>query len=167
MEADSPRHETSKVRSGITSALAVGGIVAAALIISSQLRPNGIDQQTRIPPATQLPAPRAVTDAQRASAAVNEEYSWGLEIEGLNLRSAPLLAAEPIGGRVVHGELYEIVCWVQGERVTNGNDDNPTDDATTYTSTLWWKIDGPEAEAFISDVWFARSNGDILGTQGC
>lgn len=156
-----------KDRPGLFSAMVVGATLVIVLFAANAFRPSDVDEQTLALEEGELPAPMPATDGRRASASINEEYSWGLEIEGLNLRIEPVLAAEPFGGRVVHGESYEIVCWQVGERVTNGNDQNPTDDATTYASSLWWKILGPQEEAFIPDVWFARSDGDLLGAPEC
>ena len=155
------------VQAGLRSAMVVGATLVIVLLAANAFRPSNTDEQTLALEQGELPAPISATEGRRASASINEEYAWGLEIEGLDLRLEPVLSAEPFGGRVVHGESYEIVCWQVGERVTNGNDENPTDDATTYTSTLWWKILGPQEEAFISDVWFARSDGDLLGAPEC
>lgn len=141
-------------------------ILALGLVIAVQIRPDPVDQQT-YGQSIELTAPVAATSTQPARAAVNETYSWGLEIEGVYLKSRPVEDALALETRVVHGEVYEILCWVNGERVTNGNDQNPTDDATTFTSNLWWKIAGPHGDGFISNVWFARTTDTRLGTQQC
>lgn len=141
-------------------------MVIVALTAATQLRPSRTDEQTTRS-AIALPPSVAATETSAATAAVNEEYSWGLEIEGLNLLVSPALDAVRIEGKVSHGGVYEIICWAVGERVTNGNDENPTDDATTFTSDIWWKIHGPSAEGFISNVWFAREVDTKLKTAQC
>lgn len=96
------------------------------------------------------------TDSAPARGIVDESYSWGLFVEGLGLRATPEFETERSGGVVQHEQEFDIICWTEGDPITNGSDGELADDTTQFSSELWWKIDGPEGEGFISNTWFAR-----------
>ena len=67
-----------------------------------------------------------------------------------------------------HDDRFEIICWAEGDPITNGSDGERADDATQFSSTLWWKIDGGETEGFISNAWLARvESGADLNVPAC
>lgn len=102
-----------------------------------------------------------------ARASVNEWVSYGLNVVGVSIRTAPELGADRIGS-VMHGEVYRARCWTTGEAITNGNYADPSDDAAQYTTDVWYEIETDAGWGFISDVWFARrAEADRLNLPEC
>lgn len=113
------------------------------------------------------PAEPAGSGRPLASASVDEWVSYGLNVVGVSVRTAPDLASDKIGV-VMHGEVYEARCWTIGETLTNGNYADPSDDGAQYTTDVWYEIEIPEGWGFISDVWFARrADSDRLNLPEC
>lgn len=102
------------------------------------------------------PEPVPATGDVLATASVEESYSWGLIVEGIGLRTTPEFDTDRTGQAVTHEDSFEIICWAEGDPITNGSDGEQADDATQFSTTLWWKIDGGETLGFISNAWFAR-----------
>lgn len=68
------------------------------------------------------------------------------------------------------GATATAVCQTQGERVTNGDDASPADDANPdlYTSTLWYGVIGPDGRVgYLSEVWVAVAYRGGQGLPTC
>lgn len=108
------------------------------------------------------------TDEIAASAAVDESYSWGLIVEGIGLRTTAEFDTDRTGEVVAHEDEFDIICWTMGDPITNGSDGELADDATQFSSEIWWKVQGLEGEGFISNTWFARvESADELNVPTC
>ncbi|MEZ5231604.1 MAG: hypothetical protein R2749_02690 [Acidimicrobiales bacterium] len=111
----------------------------------------------------------ANADTRTATATVNETSSYGGPPidDGVGVRARPLLD-EPAFARIKHGVELTTDCWVEGQRITNGNDADPSDDGATYTTTVWWRVTVEGQVGFITDAWFSRAgNDDKLNLPNC
>jgi len=86
---------------------------------------------------------------------------------GVPVRSSPRTSAS-IVATVSHGDRLRASCWAVGDTVSNGFDELPFDDAFTYTSAVWFRVNTPSGPGFVPDVRFGRRGGtDRLGLPSC
>ncbi len=119
-------------------------------------------------PDPDVVAPLPLPDGSGVEMSVDEAYSYGLVVEGVGLRGGP----DYVSGKVAtifHGDRLRVTCYVEAEEVTNGNNADPSDDATQYWSEIWWYVDDEEAElpGYVSDVWLGRTDGVLFGLPEC
>lgn len=62
---------------------------------------------------------------------------------------------------------YDLVatCQTQGQRITNGDDDEPKSRPLTYSSRIWYGVEVNGTRGYIADTWTTRTNG--LGLPQC
>lgn len=117
-------------------------------------------------PGETLPEPVVADDGASVELAVDESYSYGLIVEGVSLRSEPNYTSDRVS-LLTHAETYDVSCWVEMEAVTNGNNGDPSDDATQYSSTTWWFVDDDGLNGYVSDVWLGRTDGQTFSLPEC
>jgi hypothetical protein len=79
--------------------------------------------------------------------------------------AAPNNSAAKIG-QFGYGQALTARCWVVGQTITDGNNSDPSDDARTFTSNLWFGIDWNGGRGYVAAAWTTKSN-DHLGLPGC
>lgn len=119
-------------------------------------------------PDPDLAAPLPLADGSGVEMSVDEAYSYGLVVEGVRLWSEPNYASEKVAV-IYHGDRLRVTCYAEAEEVTNGNNNDPSDDATQYWSEIWWHVDDPDAEleGYVSDAWLGRTDGVLFGLPTC
>lgn len=119
-------------------------------------------------PLLQVPAPVPATAAQPfAEATIDETDTYGLRLFGVPVRAAPSVDSALVA-TVSHGDRLRATCWAEGDRVTNGFDDQTFDDSYTYTSPVWFRVAVAEGEGYVPDARFSRrGNSDRLALPPC
>lgn len=119
-------------------------------------------------PPLQVAPPRSATaGTPYGEATIDETDTFGLRLFGVPVRSAPRTSA-PVVATVSHGDRLRASCWAVGDTVSNGFDELPFDDAFTYTSAVWFRVNTPSGPGFVPDVRFGRRGGtDRLGLPSC
>ena len=62
-------------------------------------------------------------------------------------------------GTANNGSQLTAHCWVYGQGTTDGNNSISSDDAQTFNSLVWWRVDYGGGLNYIPDVWFFRAYG--------
>ena len=52
-------------------------------------------------------------------------------------------------------------CWTTGQVLTDGNNADPSDDARTFTSGLWFGIDWNAGRGYVAATWTTKSENHL------
>lgn len=79
--------------------------------------------------------------------------------------SAPNNTAAKLGA-FGYGQSLIARCWTTGQTITDGNNSDPSDDARTFTSNLWFGIDWNGGRGYVAATWTTKSTSH-LGLPAC
>ncbi len=69
-------------------------------------------------------------------------------------------------GAFSYGQQLTARCWSTGQVITDGNNSDPSDDARTFTSDLWYGIDWNGGRGYVAATWTTKSN-NKFGLPAC
>lgn len=64
-------------------------------------------------------------------------------------------------GTFSYGQALTARCWTTGQVITDGNNADPSDDAHTFTSDLWFGVDWNGSRGYVSATWTTKSNSHL------
>jgi hypothetical protein len=141
-------------------------------------------------PGTSTPAPTTTPESSRQPTQAPAPVTVRVTVANLVTNGATqmreddepaYLSTRTVGSRRLHGckidgtemssgAVATALCQLQGDRITNGQDNNAVDDQNPglYSSSLWYKIHWTGGrEGYLSEVWLRPSDRGGKGLPGC